>query len=108
MESFGHDHVEEAMGYEHTVEGMSLTDILPFCADTIMTTKESKVMLLAHVGHENQGGHLQWQAPQVDHDIQLQPEEPPVQIPAEDHVADDLVEVPRRYPDRVRNRPDYF
>ena len=48
MESFGHDHVEEAMGYEHTVEGMSLTK--PFCADTIMTTKESKVMLLAHVG----------------------------------------------------------
>ena len=36
---------------------------------------------------ENQGGHLQWQAPQVNHDIQRQPEEPPVQIPAEDHVV---------------------
>ena len=24
MEAFGHDHVEETMGYEHTVEGMSL------------------------------------------------------------------------------------
>ena len=24
MESFGHDHLEETMGYEHTVEGMSL------------------------------------------------------------------------------------
>ena len=24
-EAFGHDHVEKAMGYEHTVEGTSLT-----------------------------------------------------------------------------------
>ena len=64
---------------------------------------------------ENQGGHLHWQAPQVDHDIldvmpseEHQPEDPPVQIPAEDQVAEDLVEVPRRYPERVRHRPGYF
>ena len=28
MEAFENDHVEEAMGYEHTVEGMSLTKIV--------------------------------------------------------------------------------
>ena len=34
--------LEETMGYEHTVEGMSLKrhTIYHFCCDTIMTTKE--------------------------------------------------------------------
>ena len=47
MEAFGHDHVEEAMGYEHTVKGMSLTRH----TDTIMTTKEIEGNgIFAHVG----------------------------------------------------------
>ena len=64
---------------------------------------------------ENQGGSPQWQAPQVNHEIhdvmlteKHQPEGLPVLVPAEDHVAEDPEEVPRRYPQRVRHRPDYF
>ena len=59
---------------------------------------------------ENQGGSLQWQAPHVDHEIhdvmpteKHQPEDLPVLVPAEDHVAEDPEEVPRRYPLRVRH-----
>ena len=54
---------------------------------------------------ENQGGHLHWQAPQVDHDIldvmSTEPEDPPVLVPVEDHVAEDPVDVPRRFPEHV-------
>ena len=61
---------------------------------------------------ENQGGPLHWQAPQVDHQIlDLMPTEEhqtPVLVPVEDQVAEDPVEVPRRYPQRVRHRPDYL
>ena len=46
---FGHDHVEETMGYEHTVEVMSLKR--HFCADTIITTKEIEGNgIFAHAG----------------------------------------------------------
>ena len=49
VEAFGYDHVEETMGYEHTVEVMrALLDVMRhekpekthnhFCADTIMTS----------------------------------------------------------------------
>ena len=64
---------------------------------------------------ENQGGSLQWQTPQVDHEIhdvmpteKRQPRNLPVLVPVGDHVAEDPEEVPRRYPLRVRHRPDYF
>ena len=45
MEAFGHDHVEETMGYKHTVEGMSLYH---FCADTTKEIEGNE--LFAHVG----------------------------------------------------------
>ena len=32
-----------------------------------------------------------------------EPEDPPVLIPVEDHVAEDPLEVPHRYPERVRH-----
>ncbi|KAL5486442.1 hypothetical protein EMCRGX_G018917 [Ephydatia muelleri] len=48
-----------------------------------------------HISEENQGGSLQWQAPQCNHkihDVMLtekhQPEDLPVLVPAEDHVAE--------------------
>ena len=48
----------------------------------------------------NQGGSPQWQAPHVDHEIhdvipteKHQPEDLPVLVPAEDHVAEDPEEV---------------
>ena len=51
MEAFGHDHVEKAMGYEHTVEGMRLTRHTTILCDTIMTTKEIEGNgIFAHIG----------------------------------------------------------
>ena len=40
--------------------------------------------------------------------VRAQPEDPPVPNPAEDHVAEDPVDVPSRYPEWGRHRPDYF
>ena len=45
IEAYGHDHVEETMGYEHTVEGMSALlgherSEKTYYHDTITTTKE--------------------------------------------------------------------